>query len=51
MIGRAILKVGAQVEQFLRPVEPGNLMLMAYKDEIPIVSVPGCFRSGKSPFC
>ena len=47
VIGQAMVKVGAQVERFLAPVEPGNLMLMAYKDEIPIVSAPGCFRSVK----
>jgi len=47
VIGQAMLKVGAQVERFLAPVEPGNLMLMAYKDEIPILSAPGCFRSAK----
>jgi molybdenum cofactor cytidylyltransferase len=47
IIGQAMLKVGAQVERFLAPVEPGNLMLMAYKDEIPILSAPGCFRSAK----
>jgi molybdenum cofactor cytidylyltransferase len=47
IIGRAMLKVGAQVERFLAPVEPGNLMLMAYKDETPILSAPGCFRSAK----
>jgi molybdenum cofactor cytidylyltransferase len=47
VIGQAMVKAGAQVERFLAPVEPGNLMLMAYKDEIPIVSAPGCFRSAK----
>ena len=47
VIGQAMLKVGAQVERFLAPVEPGNLMLMAYKDDIPILSAPGCFRSAK----
>jgi molybdenum cofactor cytidylyltransferase len=47
VIGQAMVKVGAQVERFLAPVEPGNLMLMAYKDEVPIVSAPGCFRSAK----
>jgi len=47
IVGQAMLKVGAQVERFLAPVEPGNLLLMAYKDEIPIVSAPGCFRSAK----
>jgi hypothetical protein len=47
VVGQAMLKVGAQVERFLAPVEPGNLMLMAYKDDVPIISAPGCFRSAK----
>ncbi len=46
-IGRAMLRAGAQVERFLAPVEPGNLLLLAYKDEIPMISAPGCFRSAK----
>jgi molybdenum cofactor cytidylyltransferase len=47
VIGQAMTKVGGLVERFLAPVEPGNLLLMAYKDEVPIVSAPGCFRSAK----
>ncbi len=47
VIGQAIVKVGGQVERFLAPVEPGNLLLLSYKDEVPIVSAPGCFRSAK----
>src|SRR5580693_3516450 len=47
VIGQAMLKVGGQVERFLAPVEPGNLLLMSYKDDVPIVSAPGCFRSAK----
>ncbi len=39
--------MGAQVERFLAPVEPGNLLLLAYKDDVPIISAPGCFRSAK----
>jgi len=48
VVGQAMLKVGGQVERFLAPVEPGNLLLMAYKDEVPIISAPGCFRSAKA---
>jgi molybdenum cofactor cytidylyltransferase len=48
VIGRALTRVGAQLERFLAPVEPGNLMMLAYKDDIPIVSAPGCFRSAKA---
>jgi molybdenum cofactor cytidylyltransferase len=47
VIGQALLRVGGQFERFLAPVEPGNLLLLAYKDDIPIVSAPGCFRSAK----
>ncbi|MBV9503855.1 MAG: molybdopterin-binding protein [Acidobacteriia bacterium] len=47
VVGQAMLRIGSQVERFLAPVEPGNLMLMAYKDEVPIISAPGCFRSAK----
>lgn len=46
-IGRAMSRVGAHLERFLAPVEPGNLLLLGYKDEVPIVSAPGCFRSTK----
>ena len=48
VIGRAMTRVGCRLERFLAPVEPGNLFLLAYKDEIPIVSAPGCFRSAKA---
>src|SRR6476469_1663204 len=48
VIGQAMLRVGGQVERFLAPVEPGNLLLMAYKDDVPIISAPGCFRSAKT---
>ncbi|HZT32899.1 MAG TPA: hypothetical protein VFA33_23635 [Bryobacteraceae bacterium] len=47
VIGQALAKVGGQMERFLAPVEPGNLLLLAYKDDIPIISAPGCFRSAK----
>jgi len=47
VVGQAMLKIGGQVERFLAPVEPGNLLLLAYKDDIPIISAPGCFRSAK----
>jgi molybdenum cofactor cytidylyltransferase len=47
-VGRGMMRLGGQIERFLAPVEPGNLLLMAYRDEIPIVSALGCFRSAKS---
>jgi molybdenum cofactor cytidylyltransferase len=47
VIGRAMLRAGCQIERFLAPVEPGNLFLLGYKDDVPVVSAPGCFRSAK----
>lgn len=47
VIGRAMDRIGGHMERFLAPVEPGNLLLLAYKDEVPIISAPGCFRSAK----
>ncbi len=47
VVGRAMGRVGCHLERFLAPVEPGNLLLLGYKDDVPIVSAPGCFRSAK----
>jgi molybdenum cofactor cytidylyltransferase len=46
-VGRAMVNIGCHIERFLAPVEPGNLLLLGYKDDVPIVSAPGCFRSAK----
>ncbi|MGB6947018.1 MAG: hypothetical protein WBE37_31765 [Bryobacteraceae bacterium] len=47
VVGRAMIRAGCHIERFLAPVEPGNLFLLGYKDDVPIVSAPGCFRSAK----
>ncbi len=47
VVGRAIARLGCHIERFLAPVEPGNLLLLAYKENIPIISAPGCHRSAK----
>jgi len=47
VVGCALKRIGCSVERFLAPVEPGNLLLLAYKGETPIVAAPGCFRSAK----
>lgn len=46
-VGRALQLMGCHIERFLAPVEPGNLLLLAYKDDVPIVCAPGCYRSAK----
>lgn len=48
VIGRSIIGMGCHIERFLAPVEPGNLLLLGYHEETPIVSAPGCFRSAKT---
>ena len=47
IVGRAMSSCGCHLERFLAPVEPGNLFLLGYKEETPIISAPGCFRSAK----
>jgi molybdenum cofactor cytidylyltransferase len=47
VVGRAIARLGCHIERFLAPVEPGNLLLLGYHEDVPIVSAPGCFRSAK----
>jgi molybdenum cofactor cytidylyltransferase len=46
-VGRAMTKIGCPIERYLAPVEPGHLLLLGYKDDVPVVSAPGCFRSVK----
>src|SRR5260221_12094557 len=38
VVGSAMIRAGCHIERFLAPVEPGNLFLLGYKDEIPILS-------------
>jgi molybdenum cofactor cytidylyltransferase len=47
VVGRAMVRAGCQIERFLAPVEPGNLFLLGYNDDVPVLSAPGCFRSAK----
>lgn len=47
VVGRAMERIGCKLERFLAPVEPGNLLLLAYAGDVPVVSAPGCFRSPK----
>ncbi len=47
VVGRSFSRLGAHMERFLAPVEPGNLTLLSYKEDVPMVSAPCCFRSAK----
>lgn len=44
---RAVERAGGQVVCFGAPVDPGNLLMLAYAGKIPILGAPGCVRSPK----
>jgi hypothetical protein len=45
IIPRGITRAGGRIELYGAPVEPGNLLLLAYRDAIPIIGAPGCIKS------
>lgn len=45
---RAIERAGGEVECYGAPVDPGNLLLVAYRGAVPILGAPGCARSPKT---
>jgi molybdenum cofactor cytidylyltransferase len=45
---RAIERAGGEVTCYGAPVDPGNLLMLAYLDKIPILGAPGCVRSQKT---
>lgn len=47
VVGQAMVAAGCQLERFLAPVEPGNLLLLGYRNGTAVFSAPGCFRSQK----
>lgn len=40
-----IVRAGGEIEVYGAPVEPGNLLLLAYVGELPIIGAPGCVKS------
>jgi molybdenum cofactor cytidylyltransferase len=47
IVPRAIERAGGRVECLGAPVDPGNLLMLAYLDDTPILGAPGCARSRK----
>jgi carbon monoxide dehydrogenase subunit G len=45
---RAIEKAGGEIVAFGAPVDPGNLLLLAYLGSVPVLGAPGCARSRKT---
>lgn len=42
---RGIKQAGGNIELYGAPVEPGNLLLLAYRGDVPIIGAPGCVKS------
>ena len=40
-----ITRAGGTIELYGAPVEPGNLLLLAYANDLPIIGAPGCVKS------
>ena len=47
VIPAAVVANGGVIEHFGMPVDPGNLLLMARQDRVPVLGLPGCARSPK----
>lgn len=45
---RAIERAGGEVTCFGAPVDPGNLLMLAYVGDVPVLGAPGCARSPKT---
>ena len=47
IVPRAVERAGGWVECLGAPVDPGNLLMLAYLNDTPILGAPGCARSRK----
>ena len=47
IVPAGIERAGGRVRHFGMPVDPGNLLLLAEWDELPVLGLPGCARSPK----
>ena len=48
IVPRAVERAGGIVESVGAPVDPGNLLMLAYLRDVPVVGAPGCARSRKT---
>lgn len=40
-----VVAAGGSIDHFGLPVDPGNLLMLAHIDEMPVIGMPGCARS------
>ncbi|MCC7311476.1 MAG: NTP transferase domain-containing protein, partial [Sulfuritalea sp.] len=48
VVPAAVVAAGGTIEHFGMPVEPGNMLLLAYLGAVPLLVLPGCARSRRS---
>jgi len=48
IVPRAVERAGGWVERLGAPVDPGNLFMLAYIGDTPVLGAPGCARSRKN---
>jgi molybdenum cofactor cytidylyltransferase len=48
IIPHAVVRAGGKIESVGAPVDPGNLLMLAYLNNVPVVGAPGCARSRKT---
>lgn len=48
IVPRAVVRAGGRIESVGAPVDPGNLLMLAYINDVPVVGAPGCARSRKT---
>ncbi len=47
VIPAALVRVGGRVDHLGMPVDPGNLLMLGRRGEVPVLGLPGCARSPK----
>jgi molybdenum cofactor cytidylyltransferase len=45
---RAVERAGGEIECVGVPIDPGNMLMLGYVGEVPVLGVPGCARSLKT---
>jgi molybdenum cofactor cytidylyltransferase len=48
IVPRAVEHAGGSIICYGAPVDPGNLLMIAFLDQVPVLGAPGCVRSPKT---
>lgn len=47
VVPAGMVRAGGEIDHFGMPVDPGNLLLLGHRGDVPLVGLPGCARSPK----